>query len=235
MRAHSVVGSASPWHGEGQGFESPWVHKRIMKNRVIIFDFDGVIVSSSQLSLEIGMEQYEGITFSELQNWNEGNIYSNKLRKEMNDVTEMYYFEQYHKRVVDLVPVEGIGEVIKDLNRQGYKLIIVSSSREESIENYLRTHNLDKYFVEIMGKNTHRSKVEKFKMVFEKHKIKPNETLIVTDSVGDVKEAHEVEMRAIGVTWGIHEKERLENNGVDFVAESPSEILAGIKQILALK
>ncbi len=26
FRAHSVVGSASPWHGEGQGFESPWVH-----------------------------------------------------------------------------------------------------------------------------------------------------------------------------------------------------------------
>jgi HAD superfamily hydrolase (TIGR01509 family) len=203
-----------------------------MKNTIIIFDFDGVIVSSCRLSLEIDKEQYDGMTFSELQSWEEGNIYSKKLREEMDDVCEMYYFEQYHKRVVELIPVEGIEEVIKELSQWGYKLIIVSSSNEESIENYLKTHNLDKYFVEIMGKNTHRSKVEKFKMIFKKYKIKPQETLIITDSVGDVKEAHEVKMKAIGVIWGIHEKERLEKNGVDFIAERPSEILVGIKKIL---
>ena len=205
------------------------------KNKVIIFDFDGVIVSSCRLSLEIDREQYEGMTFSELQSWEEGNVYSKKLREEMNDVTEMYCFEQYHKRVVELIPVEGIEEVIKELNRQGYQLIIVSSSNEESIENYLKTHNLYKYFVEIMGKNTHRSKAEKFKMIFRKYKIKSDETLIVTDSVGDVKEAREVKMKAIGVISGIHEKERLEKNGVNFVAEKPSDILVGIKKILALK
>ena len=72
-------------------------------------------------------------------------------------------------------------------------------------------------------------------MIFRKYKIKPDETLIITDSVGDVKEAHEVKMKAIGVIWGIHEKERLEKNGVDFVAEKPEEILLGIKKILALK
>ena len=26
MRAHGAAGSASVWHTEGQGFESPWVH-----------------------------------------------------------------------------------------------------------------------------------------------------------------------------------------------------------------
>jgi phosphoglycolate phosphatase len=204
------------------------------KNKVIIFDFDGVIVSSCQLSLEIDREQYDGMTFSELQSWEEGNVYSKKLREEMDDVCEMYYFEQYYKRVVELIPVEGIEEVIKELNQWGYKLVIVSSADEEAIGNYLKTHNLDKYFVEIMGKNTHRSKVEKFKMIFRKYKIKPDETLIITDSVGDVKEAHEVKMKAIGVIWGIHEKERLEKNGVNFVAEKPKDILIGIKNILAL-
>ena len=64
--------------------------------------------------------------------------------------------------MVELIPVEEIEEVIKELNQWGYKLVIVSSSNEESIENYLKTHNLDKYFIEIMGKNTHRSKAEKF-------------------------------------------------------------------------
>ena len=206
-----------------------------MKNKVIIFDFDGVIVNSCQLSLDINREQYSNVTYSELQSWSEGNIYSKKLREEMDDDHEIYFFEQYYRRITELIPVEGIENVIKELTRQGYKLVIVSSADEDSIGNYLKIHNLDKYFVEIMARKTHKSKVEKFKMVFEKYKIKANETLIVTDSVGDVKEAHEVKMKAIGVTWGVHEKERLEKNRADFIAEKPEEILLGIRQILDLK
>jgi phosphoglycolate phosphatase len=205
------------------------------KNKVIIFDFDGVIVNSCQLSFDINREQYSNVTYSELQSWSEGNIYSKKLREEMNDSDEIYFFEQYHKRVVELIPVEGIEKVIRELNRQGYRLMIVSSADEDAIKNYLEIHNLDKYFLEIMARKTHTSKVEKFKMIFKKYKIKSSQTLIITDSVGDVKEAHEVKMKAIGVTWGIHEKERLGKNGADFIAEKPEEILVGIKNILALK
>ena len=69
---------------------------------------------------------------------------------------------------------------------------------------------------------------------YKEFNIKPKETLLITDSVGDVKEAHEVKMKAIGVLWGLHERERLERNGVDFVAETPKDILTGIKKILTL-
>ena len=30
--AHSSSGIARPWHGRGEGFESPWVHILIMRN-----------------------------------------------------------------------------------------------------------------------------------------------------------------------------------------------------------
>jgi len=205
------------------------------KNKVILFDFDGVIVNSCQMSYEINREYFSDIQFSELQDWAEGNVFCKKLREDFDEKSEAYYFEQYSRRIVELVPVEGMENIFKELDLQGYQLIVVSSADEGSIKKYLAEHNLDKYFVEIMAKNTHTSKVEKFKMVFKKYKIKPKETLIVTDSVGDVKEAHEAKMKAIGVIWGLHEKERLEKNGTDFIAENPNDILAGIKQILALK
>lgn len=204
------------------------------KNKIILFDFDGVIVNSCQMSYEINQEYFGDMQFSELQDWAEGNVFSTKLRDNFDEKSEAYYFEQYSRRVTKLIPVEGMENIFKELELQEYKLIIVSSADEESIKKYLVEHNLDKYFTEIMAKNTHTSKVEKFKMVFEKYKIKPNETLIVTDSVGDVREAHEVKMKAIGVIWGLHEKERLEKNGTDFIADNPNDILAGVKKILAL-
>ena len=125
--------------------------------------------------------------------------------------------------------------VIKDLDLQGYKLIIVSSADENSIKDFLKKYDLEKYFTEILGKNFNPSKVEKIKIIGEKYKIKPQETLLVTDSVGDIKEAHEAKTKSIGVTWGLHEKERLEKNGADFIAENSNDILEGVKKILVLK
>ena len=199
-----------------------------------MFDFDGVIVNSCQMGFEINQEYFSDIQYSEIQEWGEGNVYNRKLREEEGDGSQTYYFEQYSKRVTELVPVEGIEDILKELTKQKFKLIIVSSADEEIIKNYLEKYNLEKYFIKIMARKTHTSKVEKFKMVFEEFKIKPKETLLVTDSVGDVKEAHEVNMKAIGVLWGLHEKERLERNGTDFIAENPKDILIGIKKILTL-
>lgn len=204
------------------------------KNKIIFFDFDGVIVNSCQMSFEINKESIVDIEYSEIQKWGEGNVYSSKLRETLNDDHINYYFEQYEQRVKEILPVEGMEEVFKRLILMGYKLVIVSSADEEAIENFLKKYSLDKYFVEILARRAHTSKVEKFKMAFEKYKIRAKETLLVTDSVGDIKEAHEVKMKAIGVIWGLHEKERLEKNGADFIAEKPEDIIIGVKKILAL-
>ncbi|MFA5532236.1 MAG: HAD family hydrolase [Candidatus Shapirobacteria bacterium] len=204
------------------------------KNKIIFFDFDGVIVNSCQMSFEINKESIVDIEYSEIQKWGEGNVYNSKLRETFNDDHIRYYFEQYEQRVKEILPVEGMEEVFKKLISIGYRLVIVSSADEKAIEIFLKKYSLDKYFIEILARRAHTSKVEKFKMAFGKYKIKAKETLLVTDSVGDIKEAHEVKMKAIGVIWGLHEKERLEKNGADFIAEKPEDIIIGVKKILAL-
>jgi len=205
------------------------------KNKVIIFDFDGVIVSSCRMSFEINREIITDLEYFEIQNWGEGNVYGRKLRENIDEVKQdEYYFQEYSQRVIVLEPVEGMEEILKKINRLGYKIVIVSSSNRESIESFLKKYLLDKYFVEIMAKDIHTSKVEKFKLILKKYKIKAKETVMVTDTVGDVKEAKEVKIKSIGVIWGLHEAERLEKNGVDFVAEKPEDIVTGMKKLLAL-
>jgi len=206
------------------------------KNKILIFDFDGVIVNSAQLSLEINQEMFSDLQFSDIQRWAEGNIYSQKLREDYDEVRcGEYYFSQYSERVVALVPVEGIDKVLKRINKElGYKVIIVSSTNESSVNGFLEKYELKKYFLEVWGIETSKSKSEKFKKFFEKYKIKAEETIMVTDTVGDIKEAKEVGVKTIGTVWGVHEKERLIKNGVDFVAERPEDIILGIKKILAL-
>ena len=114
----------------------------------------------------------------------------------------------------------------------GFLLIIVSSASEEPINDFLTKYNLKKYFNEILAKETHFGKVEKFKMMLKKYKTVAKETVMVTDSIGDVKEAMEVKVKTIGVVWGVHDAKRLREIGADFIAEKPEDILVGVKKIL---
>jgi len=205
------------------------------KNKIIIFDFDGVVVSSCRMGFEINKELITDLEYIEIQRWGEGNIYQAKLRDGVDTVQQNeYYFREYSQRVMELAPMDGIKEVLKDIDELGYSIVIVSSSSKNSIEDFLKKYDLEKCFMEIMGKEVGDGKAKKIRMVLEKYKINPKETLMVTDTVGDVKEAKEVGLKTIGTIWGLHEAERLKQNGADFVAEKPEDILIGLKKLLAL-
>jgi len=204
------------------------------KNKIIIFDFDGVVVDSCQVSFGINKEIVADFEYSEWQSWFEGNIHENIRKDLMSEEIQFDFYEKYNVRILELLPIEGIEEVLKKLISMKFKLIINSSSTTKAVNAFLEKYDLKKYFIELMAKETHKSKVEKFKMIFEKYKIKANETLIITDTVGDIKEAREVGMKSIGTSWGAHEPERLIKNGVDFMAYEPKDIIKGIKEILVL-
>lgn len=51
-------------------------------------------------------------------------------------------------------------------------------------------------------------------------------TVLVTDTAGDVREAAEAGIRAVGVAWGMHSVADLETAGAEFVALWPQEITA---------
>jgi phosphoglycolate phosphatase len=54
----------------------------------------------------------------------------------------------------------------------------------------------------------------------------PATTVLVTDTAGDVRDATEVGVRVVGVTWGMHSAADLIEAGAEFVALWPQEILS---------
>ena len=66
----------------------------------------------------------------------------------------------------------------------------------------------------------------------KKYKVKPNGTLIVTDSTGDIKEAKEVGIKSLGVSWGVHNEVALKAENPHFIATKPSDIITGVASVL---
>jgi phosphoglycolate phosphatase len=202
-----------------------------MAKKVIIFDFDGVIVDSLDLSLAINRELMPDLEQSEWERWNEGNVYKEIRKEHANDKSADFFFDKYNEQVIGIMPTQGMPEVIKELSKK-YILVIISSGTQKAINAYLKKYGLIQHFNDILGRETHHSKVDKFHIILEKYHIQPQETLIITDTVGDIKEANEVGVKSIGVVWGIHNASKLKEANPHFIAMKPSEIITGVGRVL---
>jgi phosphoglycolate phosphatase len=56
-----------------------------------------------------------------------------------------------------------------------------------------------------------------------------HDVVLVTDTVGDVAEAREAGVRAIGVSWGMHSEQQLRDAGAERVALWPQELIAWLR------
>jgi phosphoglycolate phosphatase len=105
-----------------------------------------------------------------------------------------------------------------------HTLAVVSSTPSWAIQEFLTPHDLLHHFSDILGADVHTSKVEKMRMIFEKHAATAAQCVFVTDTLGDMREAKEHDMGAIGCSWGVHPHETLEK-GIPFrIVDHPREL-----------
>ena len=80
------------------------------------------------------------------------------------------------------------------------------------------------YFKEILGLKKHKSKVKKFEYLFQTYKLKSEDCIFITDTLGDILEGNKVNVRTIAVDFGFHEKERLEKG-------NPFKIISSFEEL----
>jgi phosphoglycolate phosphatase len=196
--------------------------------KAIIFDFDGVIADTFDLSIGINREVNRFISKKNFRDHHDGNIFEQSVIKFSEEQTE-YWLKRYHELAEErhFFPLKRQIKMFSSKN----KLFIISSSAERSIKKYLKLGHADGYFKKILGRDTHRSKIEKFKMIFKKYKIKPSECVFVTDTLGDLREAKKVGVPTIAVTWGYHGKTRLKRGKPDAMIHDFKELAIAINKI----
>jgi phosphoglycolate phosphatase len=125
--------------------------------------------------------------------------------------------------------IDGIREALVELSDK-YRLIIISSTISSPIRDWLIGHNLLNYFDVIMGADIHTSKEEKFKMVFEKYKIGPDDCVFITDTLGDLKEASRLGISSLAVTYGFHNEDKLINGNPAGLIRKPKDIVVEVEK-----
>jgi len=199
------------------------------RRNIIIFDFDGVIIDSFATVFGIWKKVRPQLTEAAYRRQFEGNINAHLDREQ--PATHFDFFAHYGPEVPNQPLVEDIDTIIKDLS-QSYTLAIVSSTISPPIKQFLQRHGLQQYFAKILGNDVAKSKVQKFQMILGQYGLSPSQAILITDTIGDIREASEVGIQAIAVTWGYHDEATLRQGNPAAVAASPTELKKLIAHLL---
>ncbi len=203
------------------------------KKKIVMFDFDGVLVNTLDFSYKIHKINNKDFTWERFQDFSNGNFHEGfqRVLDEENFILIDDFYGHY-KKELDLLSIQDIiCSTIRDLASK-YTLVIISSTTSHVIKEFIEKENLSSYFDDILGHDVHISKVLKIKKVLEKYKVDPKDSVFITDTLGDIKEAGECNIASIAVTWGLHPRRTLEKGKPAFIIEDPMYLIETVKKVL---
>ena len=198
--------------------------------RLLLFDFDGVVVDSLEfyeasvnLCLEkIGEPRLESRSdFLELF---DDNFYAGIMRRGIDQ-------KAFTEATVQVAPylnfgsISLYGEVVQVIEalKKDHNLSLISSNSAHAIRHIFE--KVDFYFEHVLGFEFMFSKIEKIRHETKRTGISAESTYYIGDTLGDILEAKAAGVKTVAVTWGWHPKERLVTGNPDYVVDSPREIL----------
>ena len=195
-----------------------------MRKKILVFDFDGPIVDSLIAAYTVAKKISPTLSLDGYKTRFLQNIFiATDAAPEPKDESISFDAEYaIHMKTLGLHP--GKKEALALLAEQ-YDFHIISGAKSDIICEYLQRHQVDHFFLDILGGDVEKSKVKRFKMLCDKYAIAPKDIVFVTDTVGDLHEAFEVGIgTTIAVCDGFQAKELLEAQNPTFIVDSIMDI-----------
>jgi len=152
-----------------------------------------------------------------------------KLKQTVLAILEKYELESANS--TSLVP--GVLETLRTLKKMKLKLALFTVNSKKSTNHILEIFRLKNLFDTVVTRDsvpTVKPNPVHLETVLKKLKVKPTEAIVVGDSVWDMKSAHELQIPAVGVTYGVSTPEELTQAGANYLISSPIDLTSTIQQ-----
>jgi haloacid dehalogenase superfamily, subfamily IA, variant 1 with third motif having Dx(3-4)D or Dx(3-4)E len=195
-----------------------------------MFDYDGVIVDSlevfssrfTQACWENGFT--EAKTAKDVISLFDGNVYESMRSRGLNEATIDNILKRYEvlqgDQLATIKPFDGIREALQRISKKHYVYVITSNISNATIE-ILRHNGID-CFKDVVGAEKEKSKIKKIQKTMSLY---PGSTAYyVGDTKGDMIEGKNAGTQTVGVTWGWHSSQKLQEGSPDFLFDSPETL-----------
>lgn len=196
--------------------------------KLIIFDFDGVLADSFDTFYSLIQDSMKRIGFSltrsQYRSFFVGNVHQS-FKDFINNDQKYLAFSEFRKanydkyyydeeKGVKLFPEAS--DFVKKLSRK-HTLTIASSGKKDNIEELLEENRVKNLFGLILATMAY-SKKEMIQEILNEYKVEPEETIMITDTVGDIRVAKKCGLKTMAVTWGFHSKQLITEAHPDHIA-----------------
>lgn len=204
----------------------------IMKNTVIIFDFDGTLADTHKHIVDIfnGLSKqynYKKIIWEKIDN------YKDKTPRQIVKMLKVPLLKipiiistgrkQYHQKSSELKPFHGLREALNELKKLNIIMGIVSSNTKENIGKFLNQHDLN-FFDFIHSTGRILSKNITLKNLIHNQGFTMDQVLYVGDEIRDIVAAKKLGIKVAAVGWGYNSAEILATYDPDYLLNDPKDL-----------
>lgn len=200
--------------------------------KLIMFDYDGVIVDSLQVFCRtyIAACQQNGLqeikTEKDVLALFEHNVYAALLQRGVTAQTIDKILKDYERRqsayLTELKLFDSIGDVLREIAKNN-RVFIITSNVSSAAESVMQRYGID-CLEEVIGAEKEKSKIRKIEMVMARFPELP--AFYVGDTQGDMIEGKAAGATAVGAAWGWHGMEKLKAGGADVIVRTPLELVS---------
>lgn len=214
----------------------------------LLFDLDGTLTdpkSGITKSVQYSLRKY-GIDIDDLDELDKfiGPPLKESYMKyfsfsEQEAIQAIEYYREYFsdKGMFENKVYAGIPELLNSMKEKGIKLAVATSKPTFFATRILEHFSLNQFFDEIIGSNldnTRTGKKEIIEYTLNQLHRNNNESLMVGDRKHDIIGAQANSVKSVGVLYGYGNKDEIENQNPDFIAENVTSLGDILNQIVSL-
>ncbi len=205
--------------------------------KCVIFDFDGTIVESRYLAVELLNKLAAKYKLRKIKESDYAHLRSLSIPQRCKFINLPFYklpglkmelTDKYRQATASLPIISDIKEVVLDqLKANGLALSIISSNSVENINAFLR-HNKINSFDNIISSGGLFGKDKAIKDFLTQQALDSQEVVYVGDECRDIIACQKNKVRIIAVTWGYDNEELLASCHPDALVHHPLELCNAI-------
>ncbi|MFJ7696939.1 HAD-IA family hydrolase [Lysinibacillus fusiformis] len=199
----------------------------------IIFDFDGTLADSTAVFASAWNTlaqkyKFKGIELKEIDTLKKLSI---SERSKLFDFP-MYklpmilpqFYKLYRQSLNEVHLFEGMKEVLLEIDKRGYKILIISSNSKDNILEFLKMNGIH-CVADVLCSNRIFGKDKVMKKFLKESNVSSSEVVYIGDEQRDIVACKKAGVPIIWVEWGYDASEVIQNEEPEYKVSAPEEIL----------